>query len=76
MGNMNYVISGRSSMRRARPLFLRINAWRRREEERESGIRPGRDWGPIIMRREFQGEGKLYFFREKQDLPCTRKSTN
>ena len=46
MGDMNDVISGRSSMRRARPLFLRINTWRRREEEeREPGIRPGRDWG-------------------------------
>ena len=52
MGNMNDVISGRSAMRRARPFFLGMNTWRRRkEEEREPGIRPGRDWGPIVMRR-------------------------
>ena len=50
MGDMHDINSGRSAMRRARPLFLRINEWRRRIEEQESEIRPGRGrgaWGII-----------------------------
>ena len=45
MGDMRYVITGRSLMRRARPLFLRLNAWRRSVEE-EVEVRPGRGRGP------------------------------
>ena len=46
MGDMNDIMTGRSAMRRVRPLFLRINAWRRRnEQEREPEIRPGRERG-------------------------------
>ena len=45
MGDMNDVCSGRSLIRRARPLFLRLNEWRRRMEQ-ELEIRPGRGRGP------------------------------
>ena len=44
MGDMRDIITGRSPMRRARPLFLRLNEWRRKMEEEE--VRPGRGRGP------------------------------
>ena len=57
MGDMHDVLMGRSPMRRARPLFLRLNAWRRAKEEAE--VRSGRGRGPgdWYNRREFQGGG-------------------
>ena len=45
MGDMKDICSGRSPMRRARPLFLRLNEWRRRVEQ-EPEIGPGRGRGP------------------------------
>ena len=49
MGDCNEIIMGRSSMRRARPLMLAMNALRRQEEEmeRRPGINPGRGRGSI-----------------------------
>ena len=47
MGDWNEIIMGRSSMRRARPLILVMNALRRQEEEmeRRPGINPGKGRG-------------------------------
>ena len=46
MGDMDDVYSGKSPMRIASPLFLWINKWRRRMEQQEPEIRPGRGRGP------------------------------
>ena len=74
MGDMRDVITGRSPMRRVRPLFLRLNAWRRNMEE-EPEVRPGRGRGPgdwcKIGGKELQGEGRACFFREGQVLSCS-----
>ena len=43
MGDMRDVITGRSTMRRARPLFIALNTIRQEMEEAE--IRPGRGRG-------------------------------
>ena len=49
MGDWNEIITGRSSVRRARPLILAMNVLRRQEEEMERipGINPGRGQGSI-----------------------------
>ena len=64
MGDMRDGITGRSPMRRARPLFLRLNT-RRRSMEEEAEVRPGRGRGPgdwcKIEGKEFQGEGRAHF---------------
>ena len=51
MGDIRDIVTGRSPMRRARPLFLRLNEWRRSMEEAE--VRPGRGrgaWGLVQER--------------------------
>ena len=69
MGDMNDVITGRSAMRRARPLFLWINAWRRRnEEESKPGIKPGRDRGAHSNEEIILGGGETLFFWEEAGL--------
>ena len=57
MGDWNEMIMGRSSMRRARPLLLAMNALRRREEEmeRRPGVIPGRGRG---VDARFRSEGE------------------
>ena len=48
------------------PLFLRINAWgKRNEEEREPGIRPGRDRGAHSNEEIIPGGGETLFSWEE-----------
>ena len=56
MGDWNEIIMGRSSMRRARPLILAMNALRGLEEEmeRRPGINPNRVRG---INPRFRNEG-------------------
>ena len=56
MGDWNEIIMGRSSMRRARPLILAMNALRRQEEEmeRRPGINPGRGRGVNVRFRNWE----------------------
>ena len=68
MGDWNKIVTGRSSMGRARPLILAMNALRRREEEveRRPGIIPDRGRGLIldleVKQRGFQGGKCLCFY--------------
>ena len=67
MAGWNKIITGRSSMGRARPLILAMNALRRREEEmdRRLGVIPGRGRGVgPIFRSEWKGfwGGKMLVF--------------
>ena len=56
MGDWNEIITGRSAMRRARPLILAMNALRRQEEEmeRRPGINPDRGRGVISRFRNWE----------------------
>ena len=58
MGDWNEIVTGRSSMGRARPLILAMNALRRRAEEveRRPGIIPDRGRG-VNARFRSEGEG-------------------
>ena len=71
MGDMNDVMMGRSPMRRARPLFLRLNAWRRAKEEAE--VRPGRGrgaWGLVQQERIPGGRGGPSFLGRGRTYPA------
>ena len=73
MGDLQDVITGRSSMRTARPLLIGINTWRREMEEVE--VRPDRGrgaWGLIGRRERVPGGGGTCLFREGKVLSCYR----
>ena len=80
MGDMDDVYSAKSPMSRAMPLFLQINKWRRRMEQQEPEIRPGRGrgaWG-LVQDREERTPGRrgTTFFREGQDLTCSSNTAH